>query len=323
MAPHSRIAGMALALGLAAAQGALAQSFPVKPLRMVVPFPPGGIDTQARVLAQKMADDLGQPVIVENRAGANGYIGSVNVARSAPDGYSMLFTASSTMVIGPLLSKNTPFDPIKDFTPIINVYESLQTLAVPVGLPVNSVKELVDLARKQPGKMSYSSSGIGSWVHLTAEVFKQVTQTDMVHVPYKGTGPMAADLAAGRVEVSFPSYSTALSFLAANKIKILALAAPKRSPGTPDIPTVAETFPEFQRPPTWIALFGPAGLPQPVLRRLSAAAAKSLDSAELRALYAKAHVAILGGTPEELGATMRTDWDITAQIIKRLGIQPE
>ena len=227
-----------------------AQGFPIKPLRMVIPFPPGGIDTQARVLAQKMADDLGQPVVVENRAGANGNIGSENVARSAPDGYSMLFTSSSTMIIGPFVSKNAPLDPFKDFTPILNVYESTQTLAVPTSLPVNSVKELVAHARRNPGKLSYSSSGVGSWVHLTAEVFKQVSGTDIVHVPYKGTGPMVADLAAGRVEVSFPSYATAQNFLAAGKVKIIALAAPARYSGLPEIPTIGETFPAFQRPPT-------------------------------------------------------------------------
>jgi tripartite-type tricarboxylate transporter receptor subunit TctC len=300
-----------------------AQAFASKPLRMVVPFPPGGIDTQARILAQKMADDLGQPVIIENRAGANGNIGSENVARAAPDGYSMLFTSSSTMVIGPFVSKNVPFDPIKDFTPILNVYESMQTLAVPSASPVNSVRELVDLAKRNPGKLSYSSSGVGSWVHLTGEVFKQVTGTDIVHVPYKGTGPMAADLAAGRVDLSFPSYSTAASFLAAGKLKLLALADTKRSTGRPDLAAITETLPEFVPPPTWIALFGPANLPQPILRRLAASTQKSLDAPDLRALYAKSNVTIIGGTPEDLGATLKKDWEVTARLVKRLGIQPE
>lgn len=303
--------------------GAQAQAFPSKPLRMVVPFPPGGIDTQARVLAQKMADDLGQPVVVENRAGANGNIGSENVARSAPDGHSMLFTSSSTMVIGPFVSKNVPFDPIKDFTPVLNVYESLQTLAVPVTSPVSSVRELVELARRNPGKLTYSSSGVGSWVHLTGEVFKQVTGTDIVHVPYKGTGPMASDLAAGRIDLSFPSYSTAASFLAANKVKLLALADSKRSMSKPEIPAITESFPDFMPPPTWIALFAPANLPQPILRRLAGSAQKALDSPDLRAIYAKGNVTIIGGTPEDLAATLRKDWEITARLVKRLGIQPE
>jgi len=311
-----------MAFALSTAQ-VFAQTYPSKPLRMVIPFPPGGIDTQARVLAQKMAEDLGQPMVVENRAGANGNIGSENVARSAPDGYSTLFTSSSTMIIGLFVSKNVPFDPFKDFTAILNVYESTQTLAVPTTLPVNSVKELVEHAKRNPGKLSYSSSGVGSWVHLTAEVFKQVTGTDIVHVPYKGTGPMVSDLAAGRVEVSFPSYATAQNFLAAGKVKIIALAAPARFSGLPEIPTIGETFPAFQRPPTWIALFGPAGMPQPVLRRLSAAGQKALESAELRSFYAKSNAVIVGGTPEDLAATMRADWDITARLVKSLGIQPE
>lgn len=302
---------------------AIAQSYPSKPVRMVIPFPPGGIDTQARVLAQRMAEELGQPVIVENRAGANGNIGSENVARSAPDGYSLLFTSSSTMVIGLFISKNVPFDPFKDFTPIINVYESMQTLSIPSSLPVNTVKELVDFAKSRPGKLSYSSSGVGSWVHLTAEVFKQVTGTDIVHVPYKGTGPMVSDLAAGRVEVSFPSYSTIQNFLAAGKVKILALAAPKRFSGMADIPTIGETFPAFERPPTWIALFGPAGMSPVVLRRLAAAGQKSLDSPEVRSFFAKSNAFIVGGTPDDLAATLRADWNITARLVKSLGILPE
>ena len=302
---------------------ALAQSYPSKPVRMVIPFPPGGIDTQARVLALRMAEELGQPVIVENRAGANGNIGSENVARSAPDGYSLLFTSSSTMVIGLFISKNVPFDPFKDFTPIINVYESMQTLSTPSSLPVNTVKELVDFAKSNPGKLSYSSSGVGSWVHLTAEVFKQVTGTDIVHVPYKGTGPMVSDLAAGRVEVSFPSYSTIQNFLAGGKVKILALAAPKRFSGMPEIPTIGETFPAFERPPTWIALFGPSGMSPVVLRRLASAGQKSLDSPEVRSFFAKSNAFIVGGTPDDLAATLRADWNITARLVKSLGILPE
>ncbi len=300
-----------------------AQTFPSKPLRMVVPFPPGGIDTQARVLAQKMANEMGQPVIVENRAGANGNIGSENVARAAADGYSMLFTSSSTMIIGPFVSRNVPFDPLKDFTPILNVYESMQTLAIPASLPINSVMELVEHARKNPGKLSYSSSGVGSWVHLTAEVFKQVTGTDIVHVPYKGTGPMVSDLAAGRVEVSFPSFSTVRNFLSAGKVKILAFAGAKRFSGMPEIPTIAESFAAFQQPPTWIALFGPGGMPVPIQRRLAAATQSALEAPDVRGFFAKTNAFIIGGTSEDLAATMRADWDTTAKLVKSLGIKPE
>lgn len=322
---RSRCATLAIcaAVCLAAPGVVLPQAFPVKPLRLVVPFPPGGIDTQARVLAQKMAEDLGQPVVVENRAGANGNIGSEFVARAAPDGHTMLFTSSSTMVIGVLVSKQTPFDPFKDFTPIINVYESLQTIAVPESLPVNSLQEFVDYAKRNPGKLSYSSSGVGSWVHLAVEVFKQATGTDIVHIPYKGTGPMTADLAAGRVQLSFPSYSTAVNFLAAGKLKILALAEAKRYAGRPEIPSVVEAYPNYQKPPSWIALFGPAGMPQPVVRRLNAAMIKTLDAAEVRGFFAKVNALIVGGTPEEFAAKMKNDWEITARLIKGLGIQPE
>jgi tripartite-type tricarboxylate transporter receptor subunit TctC len=302
---------------------AWAQAFPTKPLRLVVPFPPGGIDTQARVLAQKMAEELGQPVLIENRAGANGNIGTEFVARSAADGHTLLFTSSSTMVIGLFVVKAAPFDPFRDFLPVINAYESVQTLAVPAALPVNSLQEFVDYARRNPGKLSYSSSGIGSWVHLAAEVFKQATGTDIVHVPYKGTGPMAADLAAGRVELSFPSLATAGTFLAAKKIRVLALAQDKRYPGTPDIPTIQEIYPSFQRPPSWIAMFAPAATPRPIVLRLNTAAQKSLDSPEVRGFFAKSNALIVGGTPEDMAATMKADWEATERLVKRLGIQPE
>jgi tripartite-type tricarboxylate transporter receptor subunit TctC len=188
---------------------------------------------------------------------------------------------------------------------------------------VNTLQDLVEHAKRNPGKLSYSSSGVGSWVHLAAEVFKQATGTDIVHVPYKGTGPMTADLAAGRVEVSFPSLATAANFLAAGKVKVLALAEVKRYPGKPDIPTIGETYAGFQKPPSWIAAFGPAGMPQPVVRRINAATVKALDSAEVRAHYARLNALIIGGTPEELAATVKRDWEITAKLVKTLGIQPE
>jgi tripartite-type tricarboxylate transporter receptor subunit TctC len=302
---------------------AAAQSFPTKPVRIVVPFPPGGIDNQARSFGQKLSEDLGQPVVIDNRAGANGNIGTEHVARSPADGHTLLFTSSSTMVIGLFVQKNVPFDPFRDFTPVINVYESLQTLAVPSDLPVKNLQDLVALAKKSPGKLSYASSGVGSWVHLTGEVFKQVAGIDMVHVPYKGTGPMAADLAAGRVEVSFPSYSTALPFLNGNRVRIIALAENKRFPGMPDVQTIGENFPAFQRPPSWIAMFAPAGTPQPVIRRLNAGSQKSLDSPEVRASYGKANALIVGGTAEAFAATLKADWEITERLIKRIGIQPE
>jgi tripartite-type tricarboxylate transporter receptor subunit TctC len=314
----------AAAASLCVSFAALGQgAFPSKPIRLVVPFPPGGIDTPARALAQKMAEDLGQPIVVENRAGANGNIGTEFVARSAPDGYTLLFTSSSTMVIGLFVQKNVPFDPFRDFTPIMNVYESLQTLVVPANLPVKSVVELVELAKKSPGKLSYSSSGVGSWVHLTGEVFKQASGTDIVHVPYKGSGPMVSDVAAGRIEMTFPSYSTAFNFISGGKVRVIAIADSKRYPGLPDIPAVTESLPSFQRPPTWIAMYGPAGMTPAVVRRVNGAAHKSLDSAELKSFFNKVNALVIGGSAGEFAATMKTDWDTTERLVKKLGIRPE
>ena len=317
-----RIGSLLIACCLSAAASAQAP-FPTKPIRLVVPFPPGGIDTPARALANKMAEDLGQPIVIDNRVGANGNIGTDFVARSAPDGYTLLFTSSSTMVIGLFVQKDVPFNPFRDFTPIMNVYESLQTVAVPAAMPVKNVAEFVDYAKRNPGKFSFSSSGVGSWVHLTGEVFKQATGTDIVHVPYKGSGPMISDVAAGRIELTFPSYSSAFNFISGGKVRVLAIADSRRYPGLPDIPALTETFPGFQRPPTWIALYGPAGMPPPLVRRINGSAQKSLDSAEVRAFFNKVNALIIGGSADEFAATMKADWDITERLVKKLGIQPE
>jgi tripartite-type tricarboxylate transporter receptor subunit TctC len=169
----------------------LAQSFPTKPIRIIVPFPPGGVDVAIRLIQNPMSEELGQPVVIENRAGANGFIGSELVARSAPDGYTILATSSSTLIAGPLVSTNVPFDTLRDFTPITMIYMTVSVLAAKQSLAANSVKELIDFARRNPGKLSYGSSGIGSAQHLDGETFKLASGTNIVHVPYKGGGPQA------------------------------------------------------------------------------------------------------------------------------------
>jgi tripartite-type tricarboxylate transporter receptor subunit TctC len=304
--------------------GAWAQgTYPTRPIRFVVPFPPGGIDTPARALTQKMSEDLGQPIVVENRAGANGNIGTEFVARSPADGHTLLFTSSGTMVIGLFVSKGVPFDPFRDFTPVMNVYESLQTVVVPSALPVKSLADFIDYARRNPGKLSYSSSGVGSWVHLAVETLKQSAGIDLLHVPYKGSGPMVADVASGRIDLTFPSYSTAFNFISGGKVRVLAIADSRRYPGLADIPALTEAVPGYQRPPTWIALFAPANLPAPITRRINGSAQKALDSAELKAFFAKVNAIVVGGSAEEFAATLKADWDITERLVKKLGIQPE
>jgi tripartite-type tricarboxylate transporter receptor subunit TctC len=314
------IAGVVLAL---AAGFAHAQAFPSRPIRVVVPFPAGGTDVTARIITTKMAEYLGQPLIVENRAGANGNIGSDYVAKSAPDGYTLLVTTSSTMVAGFLLTKNVPFDPVRDFTPIGNMYEAVQTLSVAARVPVSNLRELIDYAKKNPGKLNFGSIGTGSAYHLNGEIFKRAAGIDIVHVPYKGTAPMTVALLAGEVDMAFPSLSNLGGNLNTGKVKVLAMLDPRRHPRVPDVPPIQDTLPNFRKAANWIAMFGPANLPQPVAARLSAELQKALAAADVRSAIEKITSVIIGGTADELAATMKSDLQTTAQLIKEIGLQPE
>jgi tripartite-type tricarboxylate transporter receptor subunit TctC len=313
------LSGIAL---LAAASGAcVAQEFPTKPVHVIVPFPPGGVDVIARPLVTKMSDSLGRPVVMENRAGANGIIGSELVMRAAPDGYTLLVTTSSTLVTSRFLSKNVPFHPQKDFTPIGAMYESVQLVAVRADLPVNSIKELVDYAKRNPGKLTYASSGIGSAFHMLGEAFKQVAGVDILHVPYKGTGPVAVAIVAGQVDMAFPSFGN----LAGNvsKVKVLAITDPKRYSKYPDIPTLAEQLPGVRRTPGWIALFGPAGMQRPIVNRLNNAMLAALRTPEIKDVLARNDSIDIGSSPDELAGLVSEGLEIAAEMTKRLGIKPE
>ena len=311
------------AVYLAASPAAVAQAYPIKPIRMIVPYPPGGIDPYARVMMPAMNEFLGQQIVLENRPGANGIIGSEIVARSAPDGYTILFGTSSTLVGGIFLIKDVPFDPVKDLTPISNMFEPLQVLAAPASFAPNTVKELVDYAKRNPGKISYGSSGIGSVFHLNGELLKIVADIDMVHVHYKGTGPLATELLAGRVDMAFPALSNVRGFLASGKVKLLAVPESKRLTQLPDVPTVAETLPAFQKVPSWIAMFGPAGLSKPVVNRLHAAIVRGLSTPEARKYHDDNGSQIMASGPEQLAAALKGDLERVGSLIKRLDIKPE
>jgi tripartite-type tricarboxylate transporter receptor subunit TctC len=302
---------------------ALSQAYPVKPVRLVAPYPPGGIDNFARVMAPKVAESLGQPVVIDNRAGASGIIGSDHVAKSAPDGYTLLFVTAGTIVSGALLTKVQPFDTVKDFTPIVNLFDPLQILTVHATLPVDSVKELVDYARRNPGKLSYASSGVGSVFHMNGESFRILTGTNLVHVPYKGSAPMTTDLVAGRVEVGFPAVNNVKQYLGKGKLKVLAILDAQRNATLPGVPTLAESVPGFTKVATWTAVFGPAGVPRPIVNRLNGAFNKALEAPEVRQFMEKNGAVVRGGSPEELAATIRTDLAITDKLIRTIGIKPE
>jgi tripartite-type tricarboxylate transporter receptor subunit TctC len=309
------------ALALAAPLTAIAQQYPAKPVRVIVPFPPGGVDVVARPIATKMGELAGQPFVMENRAGANGIIGSEFVMRAAPDGYTILVTTSSTLITSLFLSKNVPFDPVRDFTPIGSMYEGVQLLTVRAGLPVNSVKELIEYARKNPGKLTYASSGLGSAFHFMGEAFKQMTGTDILHVPYKGTGPVAVAIVSGEVDMAFPSYGN----LAGNvvKVKVLAITDGKRYPKHPEVPIVAETLPGFTRIPGWIALFGPAGLPQPIVERLNSEMRNAMRAPDIRATLDRNDSIDISGPASELAASVKSTYELSAKLAKTIGLKPE
>ncbi len=294
---------------------ALAQTFPSKPIRMIVPFPPGGVDVAIRLMQNQMSEDLGQPIVLENRAGANGFIGSELVAKSAPDGYTLLATTSSTLIAGPLVSANVPFDPIKDFSPITMIYVTISALGVKSSLPVNSVRELLDYAKKFPGKLSYGSSGIGSAQHLDGETLKLVAGADIVHIPYKGGGPQAQALVAQEIDVSFQPLQQLRPFMSGGKIKILAFYNGPRPSDLTQIPDLADAVPGFRAGPGFIGLLGPAKMPAAVVTRLNAVAVKAINAPDARSKMEANGAIIVAGTAESFAAELKAGLDGTRKYV--------
>src|SRR5712691_5890333 len=261
---------------------AFPQTWPSRPVKIVVPFPPGnGTDILARLMAPKMTAATHRPVIVENRGGANGMIGAEAVARAAPDGTTILFTSPSTHVTSLFLSKNLPYDPIRDFTPITAAVEPVTVMIVNPSVPADSVKELIAYAKAHPGKLDYSSPGIGAVFHMSGELFKLGAGLDIVHVPYKGASPALAGVIAGEVSIGFNSLASVLPHMRSGKLRVLAVLEAKRYPGLPDVPSIAETLPGFEKPASWFGLFGPAGLPAQTLARLHGELVASLKDPDV------------------------------------------
>ena len=302
---------------------AQAQGYAVKPIRIVVPYPTGGIDPSLRIMIPKLTEMLGQQPYVDNRPGANGLIGAELVSRAAPDGYTLLFVASSTMVSGALLSKDIKIDPLKDFTPITELYRTLQVLVANASLPVTSLRELVDYAKRYPGKLSYGSAGIGSSFQLDTEQFKQVTGVDIVHVPYKGTGPYTADLLAGRVEVGIIPMVNLRGQLNAGRIRILAVHDTRRDAALPNVPTISEIYPGMVKVGGGVGIYGPPGLPRAIVLRVQEAAAAAMRTPEVKEYHDQAQAVIYATTPEQFAASIKEEWDKREQLIKTIGLKPE
>ncbi|MCC6474008.1 MAG: tripartite tricarboxylate transporter substrate binding protein [Burkholderiales bacterium] len=323
-AAHRVALAAALAGSACLCAGALAQSFPARSIRVVVPFPPGGADVTARIVLPAVQEDLGQPVVVDNRPGAGGIIGSEFVARQPADGYTLLWTANTPIVTIPVTQpKETSYDPLKDFTNISKLLVGVTTASVPSSLPVNTLREFVDYAKRNPGKLSFASVGIGSSQHLDGEVLKLRGGIDMVHVPYKGFGQVLPDLVAGRVQLAFIAYLSAVQQLNAGKLKVLAVTQPYAR--MPDKPTYEQAIPGFDRVPNWSAsMHGPAGLPRAVLVRIYGSLTKVLGpGTPLRKKFEDEGYIVVVSTPEEFAADVRATLAKTAEILKLTGIKVE
>ena len=302
----------------------MAQAWPSKPIRMMVPFPPGGsTDIVARIVAQKLSERLGQSIVIENRGGGGGTIGTAAVAKSAPDGYSLAVASTSTHVVAPGVYAKLEYDPVKDFAPVGLMAVSPYLLVVNPAVNAKSLKELVVLAKQQPGKLNYASAGIGSTTHLAMEMLKAATGTFMLHIPYSGNGPAGTAVVGGQVEILFGSLPALLPHAKSGRVRALAVGTPKRSPSLPDVPTVAESgYPGFDAS-LWLAIMAPAGTPQPVIDRLNKELVTLIAAPETREALDKAGAEPLSGTPAELAAMIRDGIPKYARVIKAAGVKPE
>ena len=314
---------VAFVLAAALPSFALAQAWPTKPVRMVVPFPAGGpTDVLTRALAEKLSAALGQPVVVDNKPGAGGTIGSDLVAKSAPDGYTLLMATGSTHSVGPYLSK-VPYDPQKDFTPIVYVGKATNILLVSPVLGIDNVRELIEYARRNPGTLNFASSGIGSVAHLTGEMFASMAGIRITHVPYKGTQLSLPDLMSGQVGMLFDNVVTGKPNMEGKRVKGIAISSRERSHLVPDLPTVSESgLPGFDSW-NWFGVFGPAATPQGVVDRVNAELNRVMADASMRERFAQLGFETTGGTPAEFAAIVQSEARKWSKVIREANVKPE
>ena len=310
-------------LMLLVAQTASAQSiYPNRPVKILVGFTPGTApDLAARILADRFAEVWGSPFVVENMPGAGSNIATDHVAKATADGYTLLMGGNSALVINPSLYETLPFDPLRDFAPISQVFIAANVLAVPSALPIKTVAELVALAKAEPGKLSYAHAGVGTSQHLAAELFKYMAHIDIAAVPYRGTTALMPDLLAGRVTLSFANIVNVVPLAREGKLRALAITSIKRSALAPDLPTMAESgFPGFEAVP-WFGLFAPAGTPKDVVDKLHGETVKVLAMPEVRKKFDELGLEPVGNTPVEFAAVIRKETPEWAKLIKDAGIK--
>ncbi|HTF14387.1 MAG TPA: tripartite tricarboxylate transporter substrate binding protein [Burkholderiales bacterium] len=317
--PLPRPWAVAAVAGLILASAAWGQAYPGRPVRIVIPLSPGGTtDVPGRIVAQKLSETLGQQFFVENRAGAGGTIGADYVAKSKPDGYTLLLTASP-FVIAPHVYKNMPYDALADFAPVIRIASGPYVLLVHPSLGVSSVKELIAQAKKEPGKIDFASSGNGSAQHLVTELFMYMTGIKLNHVPYKGSGPAQQDLMSGIIKVSFVGTPIAIPHMKSGRLKALGVSTATRSPEMPDVPTIAEAGVPGYEAIVWIGMLAPAGTPREIVARLNGEIGKLVRTDEVKKLLAPTGMEPDPDTPEQFGAYLKGDYDKWGKVVRESG----
>jgi len=317
--PLPRPWAVAAVAGLILASAAWGQAYPSRPVRIVIPLSPGGTtDVPGRIVAQKLSETLGQQFFVENRAGAGGTIGADYVAKSKPDGYTLLLTASP-FVIAPHVYKNMPYDALADFAPVIRIASGPYVLVVHPSLGVSSVKELIAQAKKEPGKIDFASSGNGSAQHLVTELFMYMTGIKLNHVPYKGSGPAQQDLMSGIIKVSFVGTPIAIPHMKSGRLKALGVSTATRSPEMPDVPTIAEAGVPGYEAIVWIGMLAPAGTPREIVARLNGEIGKLVRTDEVKKLLAPTGMEPDPDTPEQFGAYLKGDYDKWGKVVRESG----
>jgi len=311
------------AAALAVSSLASAQAYPNKTIKIIVPFAVGGIaDTFGRVIAQKLTETWGQPVVVENKGGAGGNIGADFVAKSPPDGYTLVIGNIGSHAVNPFLVKSMPYDPLKDFVPIAHVLDAEGLLVVNPALPVKTISELIAYGKANPGKLSYASAGLGTTSHLAGELFKSMSGIDMVHVPYKGNSPAITDVMGGQVQLIFATMPTVIQQAKSGRLRMVATLGNARAKATPDVPTIAETLPGFDVA-NWIGMFAPAGTPREIVDRLNAEIQKIMRSPDVESRLEAEGAKFIPTTPESFAAFQKSESAKWAAAIKAANIKPE
>jgi tripartite-type tricarboxylate transporter receptor subunit TctC len=319
-----KVALLVLAMAMAAPMAHAQDNYPSRAITLVVPVPPGGAaDFIARLAGRKLADALGQPVVISNRGGASGTIASDNVAKAAPDGYTLLLNSITTHGIGPHLYTSLPYDSVKDFTPIIFVANLPLVMTIYAERPEKSVQDVIAFAKANPGKLSFASSGNGGAPHLAGELFQNVAGIKMLHVPYRGSGPAVIDVGAGRVDMMFDAVPSLLPLIQAGKLRPLAAASAARNPIVPDVPTFGELGIKGMEISLWYGLAGPAALPQPIVQRLNTELGKILKSDEVRDNFAKQGAFAEPGTPADFAAFLRDESARWGKVVRTNNIKLE